>query len=624
MYRIENGILTRDGRKILAIGESYYPSFHKSKFPVPPEGDRIGEMKKDLRMMAEMGINHVRFAALGLTELDENGNMVIDTPLIDAMIEEAEKNDISVSVRLEGYAVNLRNFRDIAMIDNEGTPQDLTVWCDFIQTTMHHDGILEDNVTHARALSEHYSRYPGVVAYQIYNEPHYPRGGFYDYHPCAIEKYRRWLVDKKILTDEEAKTYEPPHSRKEQGDRMWALWRIFSRDSLTAFLDNASDGAKRGADLPTYTCFTACYPSAWLPFRGIDMFANAKSMDIVGYTTYIRACGGEYNAFCMVGDTAQCAAELEGKQSWCIELDSRTYIPLYIFNRNTYATIGSGVKGVVYYQWRGDCPVPGVPYPNSCGVLNYDGSKTANYENAGRMVAFLHRMNDFIMGAHRVHEGIGLLWSDHAVFIADARENDQQTLKKSINSQTAMRGALYSALRNAGYSVSITTAEHLGDNPFGIRVLLIPPEEYLSAEEADAVRAFVSAGGTAYEAYTENGAETALHRYLYPKPKLRYEDSVYSRIGYSVLDAALSAGIEPQVQCLTQSVGVQLLQGDGYRLIVLTNTSMTKWEQDVELRCNFPFTHAKFCTPEGDTELQAGNGIIRIEKINDGGILVLE
>ena len=96
MYKIENGILYKNGKKVFALGESYYPSFHPSKFPVPPEGDRMGEMKKDLKMMAEAGFNHVRFAALGDTSYDAETECVdIDSPFVDAMIEEAEKNGLS-------------------------------------------------------------------------------------------------------------------------------------------------------------------------------------------------------------------------------------------------------------------------------------------------------------------------------------------------------------------------------------------------------------------------------------------------------------------------------------------------------------------------------------------------
>ena len=89
MYQLKKGILYKDGKKSFGLGESYYPSFHPSKFPVPPDGDRIGEMKKDLAMMAELGFNHVRFAALGEVSLQGDGSVKVDTPLIDAMTEEA-------------------------------------------------------------------------------------------------------------------------------------------------------------------------------------------------------------------------------------------------------------------------------------------------------------------------------------------------------------------------------------------------------------------------------------------------------------------------------------------------------------------------------------------------------
>ena len=69
--------------------------------------------KMNGKKMAEMGFNHVRFAAIGLTKLDENGKLIIDTPFVDAMIKEADKNNISVSVRLQGYAVNLRDFKNV-------------------------------------------------------------------------------------------------------------------------------------------------------------------------------------------------------------------------------------------------------------------------------------------------------------------------------------------------------------------------------------------------------------------------------------------------------------------------------------------------------------------------------
>ena len=78
MYEIKNGILYHNGKKTFALGESYYPSFHPSKFPVPPDGDRMSEMVKDLKGMRDAGFNHVRFASLGEVSYDEKRQEVLN------------------------------------------------------------------------------------------------------------------------------------------------------------------------------------------------------------------------------------------------------------------------------------------------------------------------------------------------------------------------------------------------------------------------------------------------------------------------------------------------------------------------------------------------------------------
>ena len=45
MYELKNGILYQDGKPIIAMGQSYYPSFHEAKYLAPPSGDRVGLMK---------------------------------------------------------------------------------------------------------------------------------------------------------------------------------------------------------------------------------------------------------------------------------------------------------------------------------------------------------------------------------------------------------------------------------------------------------------------------------------------------------------------------------------------------------------------------------------------------
>lgn len=624
MYQIEQGILTRDGKKQFALGQSYYPSFHKSKYPVPPEGDRVGEMKKDLAHMARLGFNHVRFAALGLCRLDDSGKLVIDTPFVDAMIREAEKLNISVSVRLQGYAVNLRDFKDVAMVDQHGTPQDLTVWYDFIQTGFHHEGLLEDNRIYSRGLANHFIHFPNVVAWQIYNEPHFPGKSFFDYHPVTIEAYRKWLAEKGHMTPEEAASYQPPRHRKEQSREKWALWRLFSRDSLTMFLDNASDAAKEATGLPTYTCFTDDPLTSGTAYRGGDLFANAKSMDVVGYTCYLHGMGADYYMMSLLGDLAQCAAEAEGRQAWCVELDSRTYIPCPIFNRNTYTTLGSGVKGIVYYQWRGDCPVPGVPHPNSCGLLNYDGTETANYENGVRAITFLKAHNDLLVNARRCHQGVGILHSDFANYLCDARENDDEGRMDALHNSHMLEFAwVYRQLREAGFSVTVTDGEHLDRNPLGIRVLYVTDFTSLSEAEKMAVERFIVGGGQVYTVNHTYGRTWGSGFRPYRPEPLPYEQRVYDPV-HSAHDMGAVTGIAPLAVSLDPGIGVQVLEEGSKKLLVLTNISTQRSTIDAAVRLSFPAKTAAALAMDGEKEAILSDGMLTVKGITDGAIIVVE
>ncbi len=620
-YKIEKGILYRDGEAVFGLGESYYPSFNECKFPVKPEDDRIGEMKKDLRMMAEHGFNHVRFAALGDVTL-EGDALRVSTPFIDAMTEEAEKHGLSVSIRQQGFAVNLRGFENVEMVDWNGVKQN-TKWFDFIRTTLHHEGVLEDNRTYAAGLARHFDEFQNVVGYQIYNEPHFPGVAMYDYHPDAIRAYRKWLVEQKVLTEQEAEHYEPPRGRKEQGPRFWALWRMFGRDSITGFLNNAAAASEAVSEKPTFSCFTAAPIALRNAYHGCDLFANGRAMGFVGYTSYIHAVGADQAILSLQADTAQCAAELGGTESWCVELDSRTYIPPAVYNKGTYTVLGAGAKGIVYYQWRGDQPVPGVPHPNSCGLLNYDGTKTNNFENAAKLNRFILKHNDLLMGARRRHEGVGLLHSDYAAFYCDGVENGDKvnSNKERRNSYLTAYTETYRALRECGVSVSITDAQGLEENPFGIRVLFLPRQDILSPEEQEIVARFREKGGKVY-LMCETGDVTASHGWRPMEDHVRtYEEKVFWPV-CTVRDVLDGEGFVPAAWSAEPRAAVQVLDTADARLLVLTNTSPVHETLTVPLQVSGDFTAAVFSDPDGEQALNLENGRVTVT-VRDGGFVIL-
>lgn len=635
MYNIKDGILYKDGKKTFVLGQSYYPSFHPNKCPVPPEGDRIGEMKKDLKGMVDAGFNHVRFAALGGCVFDKDGELKPNTDFIDKMCIEAGKCGISVSIREQGMSVNLRDHKDAEMIDWNGENPTFA-WYDFVRTTLNHEGILEDNRMLSKVLSEHFAKYESVVGFQIYNEPKHPRVTitFLDYRDSTIKAYRKWLVDKNLMTEKEASDYNPPRRRNEQTDEMWAYWRLFSRDNLTAFLNNASDGSKEGSDLPTFTCYTTSQIAAYNTYAGDDMFGNAFGMDVVGYTTYIHANGVGYYPMSLQADLAQCAAEAQNKQSWCIELDSRTYIPLSVYNRGTYTILGAGCKGIVYYQWRGDCPMPGTPEANSCGILNYDGTKTANFDNAVNVNKFILGLNDLIIGANRSHCGVGILHSDYAAFLCDARENHniEQRIapvdgvkpeETFANRYVLEYSEIYRKLREAGYTVSIIDGTYPDENPFDIKVLYVPHMHMLSKSERAKVELLKAKGVRVFEnSFTDSSTMCICFkeygRVLKDRKDIMFEPCL------SVWDVADITGIKPLVSPLGHDFGVQTLCGDGYKLVVVTNISAYKEKIDVKLSVNVPFKSAEFRAFDGNKEISLDKDQIVIKDVTDGGILILK
>ena len=626
MYEIKNGILFENGRPTFALGESYYPSFHPSKFPVPPEGDRIGEMKKDLRMMREAGFNHVRFAALGdVTYCAEREEVTLSSPFVDAMIQEAERNDLSVSVRLEGFSVNLRGFDDADILNARGEVPTYA-WDDFVRTTLHHKGILEDNFVYARDLSKHFRVFPNVVGFQIYNEPKYPQpnNSFCDYNPYAVTAFRKWLISHGILTPAQAESYQPPRTRGEQSPKIWALWRLFNTQSLTDFLENASKGVKSAGEFHTFTCYTADMSCKMNCIRGVDAFGSAKSMDIVGYTMYMHAWGSEYYPFCFEGDIFVCAAKAQAKESWCVELDSRTYIPSTLYNRGTYATIGAGVKGILYYQWRGDAPVPGVPFPNSCGILNYDGSKTKNFDNAVAVNRYIASINDLLMGAERACDGIGLFYSHYALAIADATMNQGFDVesRECYNLSATYLTYLYTELRKTGYTVTVTDGEGLKKNLFGIRALVVPDFDHISPEERAVIEAFYDKGGEVFISVPTGNTYHCLPRMArFDRVERTYQQKVYLP-PLTAQDIPALTGIVPKVVSLTSEIGTQVLVGEGYTLLVLTNIACVKESVDALLRINFPFKDAIFTSVDGEREAEVNGDLITVKGVKDGGILV--
>ena len=81
-------------------------------------------------------------------------------------------------------------------------------------------------------------------------------------------------------------------------------------------------------------------------------------------------------------------------------------------------------------------------------------------------------------------------------------------------------------------------------------------------------------------------------------------------------------GVHPVAISLDNGVGIQVLRGDGYRLLVLTNKSSVRQEINAKIRINTPFISAEFFDIDGEKDVVINGNEVSVD-IKDGGIILL-
>lgn len=577
MFELKNGILKKDGKPVFGLGVSYYPSYHPQKVPVPPEGDRMGELKVDIKEMADAGFNIVRVAALGEIKR-ENGEIKVNFPLTDAIIEHAEKVGIATMVRLHGYGINLSGYTDDIML-NQNDQEMPFHWGWFVRNCLNHPGILKDNEDATVASAAYFKKYPSVVSFQIYNEPAYPSKDHYDYNPHSIVAWRKWLVQQGIKTAEEAETMQPPRRRPkyDEDPSDWINWKLFHYQRLNWYLNHLSDKAKEGYSLPeTLTCHMPCPARYGSIIRGEDYFQVAEQMDIMGITHYIPAHGPQYYIASQVLDMAESAAAVFGKHAWLIEYNAHTKLSANEWERETYSAIGSGFKCIMYYQWRADYPYEDGPEPEGFGMIFNNRTKTEKYDRAVAMNRLINRIGGLFVCAERLRSGVAILYSENVNAWYDAKDNgNAMSIEECHERSVDYMRMIYREFRKEGVVVDFVRAKELDKNPLNIKILLVPSNNGLSDSEKSAIDYFQQKGGvvayydpTTFGYKVQQGIEKAV--LLDAQAVLRVGD------------------IYPIFQCSAKELDVKVLKGtqkgEDYYVACLINID----SQEVAIPANTP------------------------------------
>lgn len=628
-YRIISGILHEDGKPKFALGASYYPSFLPSKYQVPESGDRVGEMKKDFRLMRECGMQFVRCAAIGKVEPDGE-SLKIDTPFVDEMAREAENVGLGLSVRLNGYFVNLSGNTDYEFVNNLGEAMD-KYWSVFMQSSFFHEGARRDNYVATKALASHFSEFPSVISYQIYNEPHYPYNGVFDYNPATIKAYRKWLVGKGVMSEADAENYDPPRERPHSDSGKfprekvleWIRWREFSCRALSEFLDETAKAAHESLPgIDCYTCYTtSSHSSNHCANTGVTFFDDAKDLTTLGFTHYTNFDGAEYFSAAYIIDLAESAAAVYGKHAWSAELDARTKMPSRKFYQSTHEVIGSGCKGICYYEWRGDYPDPAAPLPDNCGFLHYDGSKTDRFDRDVRLLKHLSKYSELIASAEKLRPGIAILHSDRASRYYDAVSGSNN----AVNTWTYQTIESYRELRLCGFNPDFVRAVDLAENRLGVKYLFVPTLKAVSGEEKKLLEEFEKSGGKVFVGDLDGTFEALVCGAWFELSSLPGNRTTEEfRGGAQIADIVERYKLIPPVETNARNLFAGVIAGDGYKIVSLVaNDPYREPIKAHRIKLNFEAVSAVFSTPFEEIELEVKDGFIDLPEVTDAALLII-
>jgi hypothetical protein len=632
-FLMKDGLLYKDGRPVFGWGMSYYASYHPQKKPVCDDALSLPMLAEDMAAMREMGFNIIRFAAKGeVARAQPSGQISTQFDWATRVLEEADARDIACFVRLQGYEMILGDYQDGIMLDRQDRPlPPLPEYpgC-FIRNCVNHPGVWQDNCDATIASVLYFMTFKNNVGYEIYNEPAYPAFDVFCYHPASLRTYQAWQESQGLPVT------EAPRVLPADGGDMaqWIQWRRFSTDQMSDFLGKLGYVAK--AVDPVRSVFTNLMPCPVKPkasYRGEDYYRVAQYHDFLGMDEYPNFFPQTFYNDLLVLDASESAAAVLGKKMWLIEYDASLRTPDDLFEAKTYAAIGSGIKGLLFYQWRSDYPFQGSPEPNGFGIITYDGQHTSKHLIMVSLSKLVNRYSEQLACAKKVRRGVALLYSNATAAYYDGLEKPDlsgntfgyvinleydKTIKKSKTGKwnpevaaaitqmpecymLSVFTAVYRALRKLQIPVDFVRAEDLTREHLCTQVLIVPDIRGLSPDEQRDIDRFAAQGKTV----------------------------VYSHDAAEIQEKIAEVGIEPPVvvRGLEDSHGfdVRLLQCDDGALLTITNIggpvehlSLTLGQQnracsvlfdDVNRTAQLAFRH------------EPGHLIIELPEIHNGGLI---
>lgn len=376
--------LLANDQPFFPIGVTYHFTRHRATWD------------KDLRLMSQMGLNTVR-ADLAWRDIMPYFEGNYQFGALDEFLDRAYSYGLYV-VPVFSYATLDYNtpwwfalrYQNWLMVGADG----IGPFGDY--PSFNHPDYRRLFGEYVRQTVEHVRGHPAILAYQILNEPHYPKRPLSDYNDYTVAAFGKWVAERyptlEALNEawltsfssfaEVAPPRGAPSLTNDVSYRHWNDWREFSYDNLAGFVEEVADQI-RAAD-PDHAVLVAEMSWWWWgeqPTTGASPAHVYRAADVVGFDVYPE--GGQHADY--YGLNADLLLRLWQKPVWVTELNRKDGNPSAAEIQGfTVNAVERGATGVFYFQWR-DTWTDGGAY----GLLDARGNKKAQFSAFEATVAWL-------------------------------------------------------------------------------------------------------------------------------------------------------------------------------------------------------------------------------------------
>lgn len=359
------------------VGAAYYPEWWPA-----------AEWETDFHEMQELGINAVRMGEFAWSRF-EPAAAKFDFAWMDKAIEIAGSRGVGVILATPTASVPpwlYQQHPDVLSGNDAGlyTYGGRKGYC---TSSPNYLAACARIVT---ALAEHYGHNPGVIGWQLDNEPGYP---FQSYDPVSESAFQAWLKKRYGTLDELNRVWNGAFWSNEYSD--WAQihlprnsaeggWQpAISLDYRRFFSDSFLNHLRRQADILHARTDKQFVFTNWpAPTWSVDVFAAAEFLDATAWDNYVSAPGlsrfqRQYTAG-FLSDFCRCA----GPHQRFLCAEQNAYVPPDALPEGlrlqAYCDLAHGSHGQLYFEWRR--PLAGNEEHRPSFIKGFDGKINPDHD----------------------------------------------------------------------------------------------------------------------------------------------------------------------------------------------------------------------------------------------------